>query len=196
MRPQTALPVIVALAALAFTCAPSHADAATRRVPSWDGRAVLRAHGGVSFPIGNFGSGYQTGFGVGGSIGYGVSEHVLISGGAAYHKFDHEVIGGNEASITPLTIGVDYKIPSKSTIAPWFGGGFGVYHVALIQQLPNGVTQSESENNFGINFGVGIGAPIGDKLLLGTGLKFHYVGGDNFIDTPFVTYQIGIAAVL
>ena len=184
------------LAALAAVSAPLQADAAPRRVPSWDGHAVLRLHGGASFPMGNFGNSFQTGFGAGGSIGYGVSEHVLISWGVAYHHFDHEQVNDVNTTITPYTIAVDYKVPVKSGITPWVGGGFGLYHVAQNVDLGGGTTASLSENNFGIHFGVGIGAPVGAKTMIGTGLKFHYVGGDNFIDTPFLTYQVGVAAVL
>lgn len=193
MRPFS---FFIALAALVAVSAPTQAFAASRRVPSWDGRAVLRVHGGASFPMGNFGSSYQTGFAGGGSIGYGVSERVLISWGVAYHRFDHEQVNDVNASVTPYTIGVDYKVPVASGITPWVGGGFGLYHVAESDNLGGGVTASISENNFGLHFGAGIGAPIGAKTMIGTGLKFHYVGGDNFIDTPFITYQVGIAAVL
>ena len=196
MRSLATQSVFAALAMFTIAGAPDQAQAASRRMPSWDGRAVVRLHGGGSFPIGNFGSDFQTGFGVGGSVGYGVSEHVLVSWGVAYHKFDHEQIAADDVSITPYTIGVDYKIPSRHSIAPWVGGGFGLYHVSENIRLPSGATLSDSENNFGIHFGLGIGAPVGEKTMIGTGLKFHYVGGDNFIDTPFLTYQVGIAAVL
>lgn len=196
MRSLATSSILVALAAFVAAGTPPRADAASRRMPSWDGRAVLRVHGGASFPLGNFGNGYQTGFGGGGSIGYGVSEHVLVSWGVAYHHFDNQEASNVNASVTPYTIGVDYKIPSRRGIAPWISGGFGLYHVAESADLGSGVTASVSENNLGINFGVGIGAPVGSKTMIGTGLKFHYVGGDNFIDTPFLTYQVGVAAVL
>jgi opacity protein-like surface antigen len=196
MRPRIAFSFFIALAVLASVSAPTQAFAASRQIPSWDGRAVLRVHGGASFPMGNFGNSYQTGFGAGGSVGYGVSERVLISGGVAYHHFEHEQFNDVNASITPYTVGVDYKVPVTSGITPWVGGGFGLYHVAESEDLGGGVTATVSENNFGLHFGAGIGAPIGAKTMIGTGLKFHYVGGDNFIDTPFITYQVGVAAVL
>ena len=196
MQPRTTLLLFVALASLAVAGAPREADAARRPMPSWDGRAVLRLHGGASFPMGNFGSSYQTGFAGGGSIGYGVSEQVLISWGVAYHHFDHEQLSNVDANITPYTISVDYKVPVKSGIRPWVSGGIGLYHVAESVDIGGGATASVSENNFGLHFGAGIGAPVGEKTMIGTGLKFHYVGGDNFIDTPFITYQVGVAAIL
>jgi opacity protein-like surface antigen len=195
MRSRALLSLIAVLTPLT-TGIPLDARAASRQMPSWDGRAVLRLHGGASFPLGNFGSLYQTGFGAGGSIGYGVSEPVLVSWGVAYHHFDHERAADTHTGITAYSIGVDYKIPMKGGIRPFVGGGFGLYHVAESVEVPGGPTQSTSENNFGLHFGGGIGAPIGAKTLIGTGIKFHYVGGDNFIDTPFVTYQVGFGLVL
>lgn len=196
MRSRATLLLFAALISLAASSAPRQALAARRPMPSWDGRAVIRLHGGASFPMGNFGSSFQTGFAGGGSIGYGVSEHVLVSWGIAYHHFDHEQVSNVDANITPYTISVDYRVPVRSGIRPWVSGGIGLYHVAQSVDIGGGATASVSENNFGLHFGGGIGAPIGAKTMIGTGLKFHYVGGDNFIDTPFITYQVGVAAVL
>jgi hypothetical protein len=168
MRPRATPSFLVALVALAAASAPLHARAGTRAMPNWDGRAVIRLHGGASFPIGNFGSSYQTGFGGGGSIGYGMGEHVLVSWGVAYHHFHHEELSNVDASITPFTIGVDYKIPGKSGIRPWVCGGFGLYHVTQSVDLGGGNTSSFSENDFGLHFGAGIGAPLGAKTMIGT----------------------------
>src|SRR5437667_10337008 len=110
MRTRATLVLFVALASLAAASAPLQAHAAARRpMPSWDGRVVLRLHGGASFPMGNFGSAYQTGFGGGGSIGYGVSENVLGSWGIAYHHFVNQPLTTRGPNITPYAIGVRHK---------------------------------------------------------------------------------------
>jgi opacity protein-like surface antigen len=158
-------------------------------------QTIVRVHGGLSAPIGNFGDRYGSGVGLGGSIGYGVGENVLLSGGLAYHRFDHEQFTNRDVSITPVTINVDFAIPTQGRAVPWVGVGTGVYHIG--ESVENGnTTVSISENNFGINFGVGVGAPVSARTLFGAGLKFHYVAGDDLIDTPFFTFQMGFGFVL
>ena len=193
-----AVTAITTLAMLAATA--SHAQAANdRTIPSWEGRAVLRLNGGVSFPIGNFGDAFNTGFGFGGSVGYGVSRDVLLSWAIAYHTFEFSRDQEIDWSVTPMTFNADYRIPTNGSLAPWVGGGLGLYRVNRETRVggPDGVIVDEDFNNFGLNFGMGIGVPLSEKAVLGTGFKFHYVAGDEgIIDTPFVTYQIGVGFIL
>jgi len=192
---------MVAMAALLtgvwFTSA---ARAATERtIPSWEGRALLRLNGGASFPAGNFGDAFNTGYGFGGSIGYGLSRDVLISAGLAYHNFEASRNQDIDWSITPFTMNADYRIPSHGSVAPWIGGGIGLYRVKTEVPVggPGGEIVEEDFNNFGLNFGGGIGAPLGKKMIFGTGAKFHWVAGDErIIDTPFVTLQVGVGWIL
>src|SRR5262245_53416744 len=143
----------------------------------------LRVHAGLSEATGDFGDGLDAGVALGGSVGYGVSRTVLLSGGVAYHRYG--VSGDNgHVSITPVTFNADVVLPTSGSLVPWVGGGFGVYHVSEespVFVVPGGVgTLSVSEDNPGINFGVGFGVPTSRKVLFGAGLKFHHVWGDNF----------------
>ena len=182
----------------ATLAAPAHADT-DRTIPSWEGRAVIRLNGGVSFPIGNFGYAFNTGFGFGGSVGYGVSRDVLLSWAIAYHSFEFSRDQEIDWSVTPMTFNADYRIPTNGSFAPWVGGGLGLYRVSREARVggPDGEIVDEDFNNFGLNFGMGIGVPLSEKAVLGTGFKFHYVAGDEeIIDTPFVTYQVGVGFIL
>jgi opacity protein-like surface antigen len=198
---RSAVPAIITITTLAtLIIIPSPARADTdRAVPSWEGRAVIRVNGGLSFPVGNFGDAFNTGFGFGGSIGYGVSRDVLISWAIAYHSFEFSRDEEIDWSVTPMTFNADYRIPTNGSFAPWVGGGLGLYRVNGEFRVggPGGVIESEDFNNFGLNFGMGVGVPLSEKAVLGTGFKFHYVAGDEgIIDTPFVTYQIGVGFIL
>ena len=156
---------------------------------------ILRAHVGLSAPIGNFGDRYSSGLGFGGSIGYGVGENVVISGGISHHQFDHDVVTNLEASITPVTVNADFALPTGGRAVPWVGFGAGVYHVSETTDLGM-TTVTASENNFGVNMGIGFGAPISNRTLFGAGMKLHYVAGDGLIDTPFFTFQTGFGFIL
>jgi len=156
---------------------------------------IVRAHLGLSAPMGNFGDAYGSGLGFGGSIGYGVGENIILSGGIARHQFDHDEFTNVDATITPVTLNVDFALPTGGRAVPWVGLGTGLYHVS--ESTDTGpATITESENNFGVNMGIGFGAPISNRTLFGAGLKLHYVSGDQFIDTPFFTFQLGFGFIL
>lgn len=189
---------LVPMFVLSSLAAPVTAHAAPAK-KGIEGRAVVRLHGGVSFPVGNFGDGFSTGFGFGGSLGYGLSENVLVSWGVSHHQFEHETLDGIDWSITPMVINADYKIPASGTVTPWIGGGIGLYMVDAEVPVggPGGTIEERDFNNFGLNFGGGISTPIGARTAFIGGLRFHWVAGDEgIIDTPFVTAQVGVGFVL
>jgi len=156
---------------------------------------IIRAHVGLSAPIGNFGDRYSSGVGFGGSIGYGVSDNAVISGSISHHHFDHDVFSNFDVGITPVTVNADFALPTGGRAVPWVGLGAGVYHVAESVDL-GPTTVTTSENNFGVNMGIGFGAPISPRTLFGAGMKLHYVAGDQLIDTPFFTFQMGFGFIL
>lgn len=172
--------------------------AATARAGGGDGiygRTFLRAHVGFSAPTGDFGDVYDSGPGFGGSIGYGVGRRVLLSFGIAYHHFNNQATSAVDASITPFTVDADYVLPSSGRVKPWIGGGVGMYHVKETLDADVGgflVQRSASENNFGLNVGMGFGVPVSPRALVGAGVKYHQVWGNDFIDTPFFTFQVGM----
>ena len=156
---------------------------------------IIRAHLGLSAPMGNFGESYGTGLGFGGSIGYGIGENVILSGSVARHSFDNDAFTNVDATVTPITVNADFALRTGGRAVPWVGVGTGIYHVS--ESVDNGpTTVSVSEDNFGLNMGIGFGAPISERTLFGAGMKFHYVAGDEFIDTPFFTFQLGFGFIL
>ncbi len=177
------------------------AERPTRRARSSDGpgvqgRTVLRLHGGLSSPTGDFGNAFDGGFGFGANIARGISRSVLFSVGVAYHGFDGDGFGGN-ATVIPFTFNLDAFLPNSGRVHPWVGGGLGLYNVEIdsgpiVVPFFGVISGSVSETNFGINFGAGFGAPAGDNGVWGAGLKFHHVfEGDTFTDLDFVTMQVG-----
>lgn len=202
MRGNVRTPAMMtALFALSLSVAAAlsaPALAATKAAgPTFENRAVIRLHGGVSFPVGNFGDAFSTGFGFGGSLGYGLSDNVIVSWGVSHHQFEDENSAGIDWSVTPLVMNADYRIPGSGSVAPWIGGGIGLYMVDAEFPAGGGTIREEDFNNFGLNFGGGISTPIGARSAFLGGLRFHWVAGDEgIIDTPFVTAQVGVGFVL
>jgi opacity protein-like surface antigen len=189
---------LLALAAAVPASAASF-ERPVRRSASSDGAGVegitlLRLHGGLSVPSGDFGDGFNSGIAFGADIAHGVGRSLLLSGGVAYHHFDGDGFNGH-ASIVPLTFNVEGLFPSSGKVHPWIGGGIGLYDVHVDTGtfvIPGfgAVSASASETNFGFNFGAGIGSRTGDRRVWGVGFKFHHIdGGDVFNDIEFATIQ-------
>lgn len=160
----------------------------------FEGRTILKVHAGLSVPTGDTGDAFESGWGVGTSVGYGVSRNVLVSWGFAYHRFDSEFTDGN-LSVTPWTMSADVALPTSGHVRPWIGGGVGLYHVrdkVTVLMSPFGfVSASDSENDFGFNIGMGITTPVSPRTAFGAGFKLHHVFGNDFPDTDFITFQAG-----
>lgn len=163
---------------------------------TFQGRTMLRFHGGLSIPSGDFDNAVNTGWGLGASLGYGISRNTVLSWGVAYHRFGEDGVDGH-VGITPITMSVDYGFSSRSRVRPWVSGGLGLYHVSekTTDFFPPStfVVTSGSENDFGFNFGFGIAMPTSGKSTFGAGFKFHHVVGNNFPDTDFLALQAGLS---
>jgi opacity protein-like surface antigen len=201
---------IVSLALLFPAALNGYAETSDRpyrenpRERSWrggfEGRTLLRFHGGISTPSGDFGDAVDTGWGLGASIGYGISRNTVLSWGIAYHRFSEDFgdpdLDGH-VGITPITMSVDYGFSTSGSVRPWISGGLGLYHLSeeVTEFFPPStfVTTSESENDFGFNFGFGIATPLSRRTTFGAGFKFHHIVGDGFPDTDFLTLQAGVA---
>jgi opacity protein-like surface antigen len=162
----------------------------------FEGRAMLRFHGGISIPTGDFDNAVNTGFGLGASLGYGIGRNTILSWGVAYHRFGEEFVDGH-VGITPVTMSVDYGFSSSSRVRPWISGGLGLYHMnektsALVAPALF-LVGSNSENDFGFNFGFGIAMPTSGRSTFGAGFKFHHIVGNDFPDTDFLALQAGLS---
>jgi len=159
----------------------------------FEGRTMLRVHMGMSNPTGDFDNAVNTGWGLGGSIGYGIGRNTVLSGGVAYHHFGEDGADGH-VSIVPITASVDYGFTTHGSVRPWISGGLGVYDLSETFFVPSlGADVSDSEADFGINFGFGIAAPVNPHTAWGAGFKFHHIVGSNFPDTDFIALQAGLA---
>ncbi len=162
----------------------------------FEGRTMLRFHGGLSVPSGDFDNAVNTGWGLGASLGYGVGRNTVLSWGVAYHRFGRSSVDGH-VGVTPVTMSVDYGFSSRSRVRPWISGGLGLYHLAdkTSELVAPGtfVVTSDSENDFGFNFGFGVATPTSGRSTFGAGFKFHHVVGNNFPDTDFLALQAGLS---
>jgi len=155
-------------------------------------RTMLRVHMGLSSPSGDFSNAVNTGWGLGGSIGYGIGRNTVLSGGVAYHHFGEDFSDGH-VSVVPITAALDYGFNTRGRVRPWISGGMGVYNLSETIFVPSVGDVSDSEADFGFNVGFGIAAPLNPSTAWGAGFKFHHIVGNNFPDTNFIAIQAGLA---
>lgn len=154
-------------------------------------RTMLRVHMGLSSPTGDFSNAVNSGWGIGGSVGYGIGRNTVLSGGVAYHHFGEDPDG--HVSIVPITAALDYGFNTRGRVRPWISGGMGVYNLSETFFVPSVGDVSDSEADFGFNLGFGIAAPLNPSTAWGAGFKFHHIVGNNFPDTDFIAIQAGLA---
>ncbi len=166
--------------------------------PGIQGVTLIRFHAGISSPTGSFSDGFDTGWGAGAGVAYGVSPRVLISGDLAYHHFEEKGASGR-MEIVPFTVGADYVIPTSGRVHPWVGGGIGIYHLdvsedVLVDLPPLAVVRvSDSQTDAGIHLGAGVGGPLGARTDWGVGFRIHEIfEGSGFPSSDFITVQFGI----
>jgi len=158
----------------------------------FEGRTMLRVHMGLSSPTGDFDNAVNTGWGIGGSLGYGLGRNTILSGGVAFHHFGEEFDDGH-VNIVPITAAVDYGFNTRGRVRPWISGGLGLYNLSETFFVPSVGDVSDSESDFGFNLGFGIAAPLNPSTAWGLGFKYHHIAGDQFPDTDFVTFQAGLS---
>lgn len=103
---------------------------------------------GASFPTGNFGDAYDTGFNVMGTLGFQpVAMPVGIRFDAAYNSFGSKGIF-DDAKIISGTANLVLTTSNMGGVKPYVLGGVGVYN------LDAGV--GDSQTKFGLNGGAGV----------------------------------------
>ena len=157
-----------------------------------DGRTYLRIHTGLSMPSGDFDNAVNTGWGIGGGIGYGIGRNTMLSGDIAFHHFGAEFTDGH-VNIVPITASVDYGFNTHGRVRPWISGGLGVYSLSETVFEPGVGDVSDSEADFGFNLGFGVAGPLNPDTSWGAGFKFHHIVGSSFPDTDFIALQGGLS---
>jgi opacity protein-like surface antigen len=171
--------VSVALAMLG-AAATANAQMATVLKPVQIGVAV-----GGSFPLGNFGTNFNTGFNLTGTVGInpvGLPVGFRIDG--SYNQFGSKGTPSVNAKIAGVSGNVLLNVPGGVVIAPYVIGGVGYYRVS------SSATGTAASNNFGFNAGAGVRIPLTGFM---TFIEARYTritesGGS----TSFVPVTVGI----
>jgi opacity protein-like surface antigen len=149
----------------------------------------LGLQGGPQFPMGDFSSGYNTGFGFNLSGKYFVTEDVAFGLNFGYNHFgtDWDDIS---CSMMPITALAEYHMKGD-IVSPYMGIDLGLYNVGTKWVFGNS-KMSDSELDFGFAPKAGIAYNLSDNLTISGELKWNYVMVDND-DADWLGLNIGIA---
>lgn len=158
------------------------------------GRPYFSIFGGAHFPVeteltDEFGqtvdTKFDTGYVVGGSIGYTFPYTVRVEAEFAYRNadfdemtfpFDGTVKMDSDSSVSTFSMlgSIYYDFRNPSNITPYFGGGIGFANVSVDRGSVRGTTYwySDDETVFAYQVGGGFGFELGPMTTLDIGYRF------------------------
>ena len=146
-----------ASAALVFTAAPAAAQLGPVNPFSFGVSA------GAAVPVGDFGDGYKTGYGINGLIGIRVpASPVSFRGEVGYTRNDFKGgVDGHTRIISGVANILLSASPGPTVVArPYLIGGVGIYNGKTSLDASNVEIDDGSDTKFGLNGGVGVELPL------------------------------------
>ncbi len=149
---------------------------------------------GVSIPVGDFSSSYDSGFGIDLNVLYSFDEIADLILSSGFTLLNGQGIGGGESTFTtiPLTAGVKYYM-SRTKLKPYLVGEIGASFNTVESDIKTIVgTASFEISNTNLTFSSGLGV----AYFLNEKLQIDFVSKFNFIDTEvsssnFIDIKIG-----
>jgi len=138
--------------------------------------------GGLTFPTGDFGDVYGTGYGLNGVFQYYINPTLAITGTTGDMRWSYSIYRFNEnltfsTTSIPLLGGARYYFMSGN-LSPYAGAELGLHILTTSVAGPRG-SNSDSEVKFGFGFGGGFIYTINPTLYLDTNLKFNSTSGED-----------------
>ncbi len=146
------------------------------------GNMGVSVMGGLTFPMGDFGDLYGTGFGLNGVFQYYINPALAITGTTGFMRWSDSItFFGEKLTISttsiPLLGGVRYYL-MPGDLSPYAGAELGL-HILSTGVSGFGESESESEVEFGFGFGGGVLYALNPNLYLDANLKYNSISGEG-----------------
>lgn len=153
----------------------------------------MKAGGEVSLamPMGDFGDGYGTGFGITGVFSYALNPQLLLTGSIGYISFG-EKFPGFSSSTVPLNGGIQYRFNPGQKFQPYIGAETLLFFSSAT--IPTGFfasSTSSSSTEFGFTPLVGAAFPISPTMEIRANLKYHVIFSSGY-NTTFLGIGGGV----
>ncbi|HCY76827.1 MAG TPA: hypothetical protein DHV28_12975 [Ignavibacteriales bacterium] len=131
---------------------------------------------GVAIPLGDFGDGYDLGFGGQGTFAYHINPMFDVTGSVGYLTWSGKADGVTFSSV-PVLVGVRYYF-GQDQFHPYISGELGMHFTSSkVEFLGNSYTSSDSFFGFGV--GAGFLYKLGPNLDLDVNAKFNSISSEG-----------------
>lgn len=158
------------------------------------GQMAVSVQGGIALPIGDFGDGFDMGFGGRGMFMYYLNQNMAITGTAGYFTWS----GKDGADVTfntiPVMAGIKYFM-GKGDFKPYLSGQLGMYFSSSKVEVPFFGTIESSGSDFGIAVGGGFLMPIGKTMNFDVSAEYNNIFTEGSA-TSYISVLAGLAFAL
>jgi hypothetical protein len=158
------------------------------------GKIALGVNAGVALPMGDFGDGYDMGFGGNGLFVYHASPNVDVTGSVGYLTWSgKDALDGFTFSSIPVLVGARYLF-GQGKFNPYIGAELGMHFANSDYEYELlGVTYSgsASDSYFGWGAGAGFLYQIGNNMDLDVNAKYNSISSEGSA-SDYVSVMVGL----
>lgn len=133
---------------------------------------------GAALSTGTFGSGYKSGFAVGGDADYWLAPSFALGMDVLWSQHDADVANTTgQATVTLVPVGGHLKVgfgSEDAMVTPWVDVGAGAYNISARESDVFGSTETR-DTRFGMNVGAGIDFRTTPTFSIGAAGAFHVI---------------------
>lgn len=163
------------------------------------GSMGVSVQGGIALPTGDFGDGYDMGFGGRGVFMYYLNPNMAITGTAGYFTWSGKEGWDATFSTIPVMGGIRYVL-GKGDFKPYLSGQLGMYFSSFEVEVDLGFfggkqTVSDSGSDFGVALGGGFMMPLGKTMNFDVSAEYNIIFTEGS-STSYLTVLAGLAFAL
>jgi outer membrane protein W len=143
---------------------------------------------GAQMPLGDFGDGFNTGYGINAVGKYDLNEQMKVGLNIGYNSFGTD-IDDISASITPITGLFEYYLPMEG-FKPYVGADLGLYSIKV-----EAFGESSSDTYLGFAPTAGALYDFSEQLSFSANLKYNYISSDDG-SSAYLGINVGVMYTL
>ncbi|MCZ7602416.1 MAG: hypothetical protein C4543_07740 [Ignavibacteriales bacterium] len=164
------------------------------------GKMGVSVQGGIALPTGDFGDGYDMGFGGRGMFMYYLNQNMAITGTAGFFTWSGKDDFDATFTTIPVMAGIKYFM-GKGDFKPYVSGQLGMYFSSFEYTVDFGPffggeqTVDDSGSDFGIALGGGFLMPLGKTMNLDVSAEYDIIFTEGS-STSYLGILAGLAFAL